>query len=168
MIIINIQVPELREELEFRGLGSKGVKSVLMQRLLDAIENEKAQDKENGNEQPVEEQQTETAQDGTQQKATIDAGEEDMESSETEPFVIVPVPVQTKQQPHLQQADEGRNEEQTLTTMEQAASTENAPAAEPPTAEQAPKVPEKQGIMVPIREEIIEPMETDEAVSSIH
>jgi hypothetical protein len=148
------------------------VKNVLMQRLLDAIEKEKAQDKENGNEQPVEEQQTETAQDGTQQKATIDAGEEDMESSETEPFVIVPVPVQIEQLPPLQIADEGGNEEQTSTTVEQAASVENAPAAEPQTApvtetEQAPKVPEKQGIMVKIKEEIIELMETDDAVSYI-
>lgn len=103
-----MKVAELREQLELRSLDSKGVKNVLMQRLMDAIEKEKMADPQNvGNGAPA------------------------------------------QQQPDAQAA----------TATASSALTEDPTAAA--VGEESEKA--KQSIILNIKEEIIELMETDEA-----
>jgi hypothetical protein len=125
-------VAELREELELRGLDSKGVKNILMQRLMDAIEKEKALDKENeGNNEAI------------QPQNEPNSGEEATE--------------QSKEQEEGGGGDEQIQPEQGNEQAE--VPQQNAPE------KQNTVVKEKESIMVKIKEEIIELMETDETVN---
>uniref|UniRef100_A0A915NDE0 SAP domain-containing protein n=1 Tax=Meloidogyne javanica TaxID=6303 RepID=A0A915NDE0_MELJA len=118
-VVRTMKVAELREELELRGLDSKGLKNVLSQRLSEAIGKEKENDEKNEN------------QGGQQQEKQADEAMPDTEQQQQQNLV-------SKEQ---QQEEAKPNEQQ-------------------PPAQKSNTEP---SIMVKIKEEIIELMETDEA-----
>ncbi|CAK5071366.1 unnamed protein product [Meloidogyne enterolobii] len=119
-VVRTMKVAELREELELRGLDSKGLKNVLSQRLSEAIGKEKENDEKNenqvGQQQPQEKPADEAMPDTEQQQQNLVSKEQQQEVAKP-------------------------NEQQ--------------PPAQKTTSEPS--------IMVKIKEEIIELMETDEA-----
>ncbi|CAK5084253.1 unnamed protein product [Meloidogyne enterolobii] len=121
-VVRTMKVAELREELELRGLDSKGLKNVLSQRLSEAIGKEKENDEKNenqvGQQQPQEKPADEAMPDTEQQQQNLVSKEQEEEEEGAKP-----------------------NEQQ--------------PPAQKTTSEPS--------IMVKIKEEIIELMETDEA-----
>nr|CAD2172574.1 unnamed protein product [Meloidogyne enterolobii] len=118
-VVRTMKVAELREELELRGLDSKGLKNVLSQRLSEAIGKEKENDEKNEN------------QGGQQQEKLADEA----------------------------MADTEQQQQQNLVSKEQ------QQEAKPNEQQQSPaqKSNTEPSIMVKIKEEIIELMETDEA-----
>nr|CAD2171761.1 unnamed protein product [Meloidogyne enterolobii] len=122
-VVRTMKVAELREELELRGLDSKGLKNALSQRLSEAIGKEKENDEKNEN------------QGGQPQEKLADEAMPD-----------------TEQQQNLVNKEVSKEQQQ----QEVAKPTEQQ---QPP----AQKSNTEPSIMVKIKEEIIELMETDEA-----